>query len=271
MPELPEVEVVCRGLAPHLPGRRVEDWRHSGACLRLPVPAADLDRWVAGAGVAEVFRRAKYVVLAMTNGAWLAFHLGMTGRLGLFAAPDALARHDHLCLGLDNGMELRFNDSRRFGSARVLPPGAGEPFFAAMGLEPFGSAFTAAALGRLAAGRTRPVKNFLMDGRLVAGIGNIYANEILHAAGISPFRPVCELLPPEWDRIVARSRGVLRQAIAAGGSTIADFIGAGGEQGYFQLRLRVYGRAGRPCPCGGVVQKTRQAGRATYFCAQCQK
>lgn len=271
MPELPEVEVVCRGLAPHLCGRVARCWWTSGVALRRPLPESEMARWLTGRRFEGVFRRAKYVVMALDNGAWLIVHLGMSGRLGLFAAQESRRRHDHFCLLLDNGMELRFNDPRRFGMIHLAAPGTGEAFFAASGIEPFSRAFTGAALAALAARRGRPVKNFLMDGRMVAGIGNIYANEILHQAGISPLRPARDLEAGDWERVVRAGREVLRRAIAAGGSTIADFVGSSGEKGYFQLQLRVYGREGEPCACGGTVNRCVLAGRATYFCPRCQK
>lgn len=273
MPELPEVEVVCRGLRPLLMGRTLGQARTSGRSLRLPVPAAALKRWVDGAMVVEVRRRGKYLLVVLDNQARVIFHLGMTGRLGLFAASAPLAAHDHLCLGLSERMELRFNDTRRFGSVQVLAPDQDEAqHFAALGLEPLLDEFSADYLAEKGARRSQPVKNFLMDSRVVVGIGNIYASEILHAAAISPLRPTNQVSALEWQSIVTQTRCVLTRAIAAGGSTIADFANASGNPGYFQLELKAYGRQGKSClRCGAMIIKETMAGRSTYRCEGCQR
>lgn len=273
MPELPEVEVVCRGLRPLLLGKRLGGIRVSGRPLRLPVPLAALRRWVAGAMVNEVRRRGKYVVIVLSNQARLIFHLGMTGRLALLPMAAPLAAHDHLCLGLAGRLELRFNDARRFGSIQVLPPDGDESaHFAALGPEPLLDDFSADYLCGKGARRSQPVKNFLMDSRVVVGIGNIYASEILHAAGLSPGRPAHAVTLAEWQRLVLATRDVLSRAIAAGGSTIADFVNTSGRPGFFQLELKVYGRQGKPCQgCGAMVCKAVMAGRSTFFCPTCQR
>ncbi len=272
MPELPEVEVVCRGLRSLVMGRTFSALRASGHPLRLPVPIDALQRWTAKAAVTEVRRRGKYLVIVLDNRARLIFHLGMTGRLGLFPKESPLAAHDHLCLGLDNRMELRFNDTRRFGSVQVLAPDQDETLhFSGLGPEPLQEGFTVAYLREKAARRSQPLKNFLMDSRVVVGIGNIYASEILHAAKISPTRPAKEVSRAEWKTIIGQTRQVLSRAIAAGGSTIADFVNTSGQPGYFQLELKVYGQEGQPCRrCGALIVKETLAGRATFFCVGCQ-
>ncbi len=273
MPELPEVEVVCRGLRPLLIGRTLGQVRGSGLPLRLPVPSAELKRWGAGATVLEVRRRGKYLVIVLANQARLVFHLGMTGRLGLFPSETPLAIHDHLCLGLDNQMELRFNDTRRFGSVQVLAPVQDEALhFAALGPEPLLSEFSAVYLMGKASNRSQPVKNFLMDSRIVVGIGNIYASEILYEARVSPTRPASQVGRAEWQRIVEQTRSILTRAIAAGGSTVDNFVDASGKPGYFQLELKVYGRQGKPCQrCGAGIVKETLAGRSTFSCGGCQR
>jgi len=272
MPELPEVEVVCQGLEPLLLGRRLGRVRTSGLSLRQPMPL-DIGQWCRGATVAAVRRRGKYLIVVLTNQARLVFHLGMTGRLGIFPAKAPVARHDHLLIALDNKMELRFHDTRRFGSIQVVAPGQDEGrLFTRLGPEPLRDDFSAAYLRGQAAGRRQPVKIFLMDSRVVVGIGNIYANEILHESAVSPSRGVDGLKAAEWETIVVKTRQVLTRAIAAGGSTIADFINASGTPGYFQLEFAVYGRAGQSCRrCGGRIEKTVMAGRATYCCPGCQR
>ena len=274
MPELPEVEVVRLGLSPHVAGRRVLEVICCHQKLRLPVPKKKLGRWVVGAKVAALERRAKYLLFHMDNGALLVFHLGMTGKLGLFSKALACQKHDHLRLQLDTGNEIRFNDTRRFGSVQVFTREEltkTDPF-AELGPEPFWQEFSPAYLVERAAKRTQPVKNFLMDNRVVVGIGNIYANETLFAAGISPVTPAKSLTRTQWKKIVSESRQVLNKAIACGGTTISDFVNPDGQQGYFQCELQVYGRGGEPCKrCKTAIIRTVMAGRATYHCPKCQR
>ncbi len=272
MPELPEVEVVRQGIAPMLIGRTITRIKTSGLALRRPIPEAEIERYIKDQPISTVGRRAKYLIVTAANNAALIIHLGMTGRLGMFRAGQSSARHDHLYCRLDNGLELRFNDTRRFGLIQVLPPDADEgSFFAALGPEPLGNDFTTDYMLSRAGKSRRPLKNFLVDSHVVVGIGNIYANEITFAASISPTRAVNKINRPEWQTVVTSTREILKKAIAAGGSTIADFINAGGKPGYFQLQLQVYGRAGEPCPiCGRAIEKITLAGRATFWCRHCQ-
>jgi len=273
MPELPEVEVIREGLSPLLLGRTITKITFSNKRLRLPVPTDEIIRLIKGQKISEVRRRAKYLVIVMRNGSKLIIHLGMTGKLRILPVRNSLARHDHLRFQLDNNMDLRFNDTRRFGSIQILNPDADEQaFFGALGPEPLGKKLTAKYLQDKAGNRSQPVKNFLMDSHVVVGIGNIYANEIPFAAGIPPQRQIGKISLHEWQKIIRQTRRILNNAIAAGGSTIADFIGANGKPGYFQLQLKVYGRAKQPCPvCGQEIQKTVMAGRATFWCPKCQK
>lgn len=273
MPELPEVEVVKQGLVPLLTGRSVLDCGFSGKSLRLALQPGLFQKWLVGAAIERLERRAKYIIVWMDNKAQLVIHLGMTGKLGLFQQGVPWRDHDHIWLGLDDGMELRYNDVRRFGSFQVFPPhDAPGDLFAALGPEPFGADFSVAYLRNKAKNRKQPIKNFLMDSHVVAGVGNIYANEILFAAAILPETPAFRLTAPQWRRVIVQTRFVLQRAIAAGGSTIADFVGSSGEKGYFQLQLNVYGRTGKNCTvCGGSIVRTVMAGRATFYCGACQK
>jgi len=276
MPELPEVEVTRRGLLPHLPQKTVIGIAWSGKRLRTPMPRKLLQKEIHGTAIATVDRRAKYLLVRMDSGAVLVLHLGMTGRLGLFPAQSSLQEHDHLCLALDDDMELRFNDSRRFGSVAVWPADRAaeleREFDARLGLEPLGDQFTGENLLELATGRRVPVKTFLMDSRHVVGIGNIYANEILFAAALSPWLQAGRLDLAQWQAIVRHGREILLRAIEAGGSTISDFIGSSGQPGYFQLQLAVYGRKDEACPrCSTAIAKKVLAGRATFFCPHCQQ
>ena len=273
MPELPEVEVIKRGLLPLLPGRKVTAIVTSRKKLRQPMPRRDLTRHILGGRIKTVARRAKFLLVSMENGATLIVHLGMTGRLGFFPAETPAAKHDHLRLLLDNAIELRFNDSRRFGFIKVLEPGMDfNTAVACLGPEPLGPDFSPAYLLEQASGRKKPLKNFLMDNRVVVGIGNIYACETLFRAGINPEKSAGSLSLAEWARIVECGRHVLRQAIECGGTTISDFVNESGRVGYFQLELKVYARHGQPClACKTPIIRKTMAGRATFFCPICQK
>jgi len=278
MPELPEVEVVRRGLEPLLLGRRIAEIETSGLPLRAPVPMTALGRWACGARVTKVRRRAKYLLWHLDNGALVLLHLGMTGKIYPAAALEPRRKHDHLFFRLDRGEagpeEIRFNDCRRFGLVAVAPPAeaAAPPLLAGLGPEPLDpKAFSPAYLAAYCRDRRTPIKNLLMDNRAVVGIGNIYANEILFAARVSPWAPAGSLKPAALKKIVAASREILDKAIAAGGTTIADFANAAGESGYFQVQLQVYGRANQPCPrCGGLIERHLQGGRPTFCCPTCQ-
>ena len=276
MPELPEVEVVCQGLRPHLVGRKIVQIRHSGMNLRTQIPIADMFRHILSRTVVDVSRRAKYLIITVDNGARMLIHLGMTGRLGFFPFEVPAVRHDHVSFLLDNDLDLRLNDSRRFGAIHIYSGEAAadleQTFFKATGPEPFSEDFSAQYLIAKAAGKKQAVKVFLMTTTTVAGIGNIYANEILFAARIHPARSAASLSPAAWRRIVQQTRLVLQQAIDCGGSTISDFLNADRKSGYFQVHFKVYDRQGEPCStCRRLIEKVRIGGRASYFCPKCQK
>jgi formamidopyrimidine-DNA glycosylase len=242
--------------------------------LRLPVPRGLIKSWIQGGKVEAVSRRAKYLLISMSNGAAMVLHMGMTGRLTFSTNGAPRSAHDHLRFFLNNNRELRFNDVRRFGSVQVLRPDEVQQpkIFANLGLEPLGAEFSADYLLDRARGRVRPVKNFLMDGSVVVGVGNIYANEVLFAAGIEPRRAVGTLERNAWERVVQACRQVLEQAIACGGTTISDYVNSSGEPGYFHCELKVYGRGGKPCrSCGSSIVRKVIAGRATYLCTICQR
>ena len=274
MPELPEVEVVKQGLEPLIVGRTVTEIYLSGKRLRLPIPEQKLEQLIKNFRVETVRRRAKYLLIEMASQAVMIIHLGMSGKLGVFPIQAPRAIHDHLRLRLDNNMEIRYNDTRRFGLVQVMNK---EEFvekdpFGHLGPEPFSKDFTEDYLKGKAKQRIQPIKNFLMDSRMVVGIGNIYANEILFYCGIHPTTPIGSLTMEMWRNIVHFSRKILERAIKRGGSTISDFVNSSGKQGYFQLELMVYGRDNQPCKyCGSLIDKIIIAGRATFFCPGCQK
>ncbi len=275
MPELPEVEVVRRGLELHLPGRTFTAFRSSGKELRTPVPETLMQAHLPGRRVTGVRRRAKYLLIELDSGARLILHLGMTGKLGLFKQGSTPHKHDHLCWQLDNGFELRFNDVRRFGSIRVAAPEEvatlEDSVFRTAGPEPFSDDFNGTYLKDRGKRRVQPVKNYIMDSRVVVGIGNIYANESLFAAGIRPTRKTGRISLARWNRLVHEIRAVLSHAIECGGSTISDFLGASGDRGYFQIHFKVYGRGGAPCPqCETIIRQVKLGGRASFYCPTCQ-
>jgi len=271
MPELPEVEVIRRGLAPVLVGRSFIAVTTGPARLRRQSSAVEFRRWVIRRRLQELDRRGKYLLFRLEGGATLLVHLGMTGRLLLQKKPGKPPAHVHLTFRLDDGSRLLYQDVRRFGQVLVFPPGERPPPLDKVGLEPFSPGLTPDLLRQRTRKRKKPLKSFLLDGSAVAGIGNIYACEILHAARLSPTCPVERLSVEDWARLLRETRRILRAAIRAGGTTVADFLNSRGETGLFQFDLAVYARAGQPCRrCGNPVSRLSQAGRSTYFCAQCQ-
>lgn len=286
MPELPEVETVRRGLAPHFEGRIITRLVLNRPDLRFPFPRG-LAKRVAGQRVLPLARRAKYLLIPLESGDTLILHLGMSGRMiveqgGAGARPGEfhhdvtrLPQHDHVVFHLDDGIRIVFNDPRRFGSLDLQPSDALDkaPALAGLGLEPLGNALNADALEAMLTGRRTPMKAALLDQRLIAGLGNIYVCEALFRAGIAPERPAGQVTRSETEALVAAIRDVLAEAIEAGGSTLRDFRHEDGSLGYFQHAFRVYDREGEPCTtpgCGSVIRRIVQSGRSTFFCATCQ-
>lgn len=273
MPELPEVEVVRRTLAPRLIGRTVIGASVRCPSLREPVSGASLTG-LSGRAIVGVRRRAKYLLIDLAGDATLVVHLGMSGRLTLAPARAPWELHEHVAVELSGGERLRLVDPRRFGLVLVLPTSgwAADPHFRHLGPEPLGTGFEGSHLRAAAARRRAPVKAFLMDARTVVGVGNIYASEALHRAGIDPRRSVARIGAARWDRLARSVREVLTEAIEQGGTTLADFVDGAGQAGWFQVSLGVYDRAGEPClVCGTTVRRVVQSNRATYFCPRCQR
>ncbi len=274
MPELPEVEVVRLGLAPRLLGRRFVRVTVGEKSLRRQSPVRELEHWLLGRKLAGLSRRGKYLVFALEGGATLLVHLGMTGHLllGSEAKPLPPMDHVHLVFHLDNGLELIYQDIRRFGQVLVFPPGTAPAPLQEVGREPFSPEVTAKWLAERARGRSRPIKNFLLDSRIMAGIGNIDACEILFAARLHPATPAGRLSPADWRRLLKETRRILTEAIRQGGTTVSNYLNSHGEAGLFQIRLLVYGKEGEPCRrCGAPIARLVQAGRSSFFCPNCQK
>ncbi|MBQ9337372.1 MAG: bifunctional DNA-formamidopyrimidine glycosylase/DNA-(apurinic or apyrimidinic site) lyase [Lentisphaeria bacterium] len=272
MPELPEVETVCRALASALTGRTVLRTELFSPAVRTPL--APLEKALPGRRILDVFRRARYIVAPLDNGLFLVIHLGMTGVIRIEAAEVPRRKHEHVFLHLDNGLVFRYEDVRRFGSLEVHPAGKnGLPeMFDAFGPEPLSEEFTPECLYARSRGVRGPVKAFLMDNAVVTGIGNIYAAETLFAARIDPRRPAGSLTRPQCRRIVGQAKRILLDAIGQGGTTIADFKHVDGTEGKFAVQLQVYGKAGCPCPvCGAKLGCVKIGGRTSVFCPRCQK
>jgi formamidopyrimidine-DNA glycosylase len=304
MPELPEVETVRSGLERVLRGRRFVRVEQRRADLRFPLPARFAKR-LTGRRVERLDRRAKYILIHLDGGEVLAVHLGMTGRFsvqlpraGRSPSPRLRgegiqlgdytyehggdAKHDHLVFAMSDGAIVTYNDARRFGYMTLVPAAEmrTHAYFAGLGVEPLGDELSPAYLAGRAHARKVDLKAFLMDQRIVAGLGNIYVCEALFRAGLDPFKPAARLATktgkptPAAVRLVAAIKSVLADAVRAGGSTLRDYKQADGSLGRFQNEFAVYGREGEPCPkpgCRGRVRRKTQGGRSTFYCPVCQR
>ncbi len=271
MPELPEVETTRRGIAPAIEGHRIGALVLRSRRLRWPVPR-QLPARLAGAQIQALRRRAKYLLLDTDRGTAL-IHLGMSGSLRLIFGEEAPKKHEHFDIVIENGPILRFHDPRRFGS--LLWAGARperHPLLRALGPEPLGSEFDGDYLYAVSRGRRVSIKPFLMNGRIVVGVGNIYASEALFRAGIHPRRPAGRISRLRLTALATATREVLQASLRAGGTTLRDFYGGDGRPGYFAQRLLVYAQAGAPCPrCGAAIRQEVIGQRASYFCPCCQR
>ena len=295
MPELPEVETVRRGLEPVMAGRRFLRVEQRRADLRFPFPARFAEQ-LEGRHLERLSRRAKYLIAEIEGGLVLAMHLGMSGRFSIAETGGANGRqladftyeagsdpaHDHVVFAMEGGATVTYNDARRFGYMSLIRASemGAHPHFKGLGIEPLGPELTAEFIAAEAAGRKTDLKAFLMDQRIIAGLGNIYVCEALFRAGLAPKRRSGTLArtggrpTDRAARLVPEIRTVLEAAIEAGGSTLRDYKQADGSLGYFQHRFQVYGREGEPCArsgCGGTVRRIVQAGRSTFFCPKCQR
>ena len=271
MPELPEVETVCRGLAGVLIGRRFVAVDVRRKDLRIPFPKG-MAAALTGRKVEHIYRRAKYVMIALDDGQVLIAHLGMAGRMTISKAAAPPGKHDHVIFTTDEGTVVTFNDPRRFG-LMTLAPGKdldAHKFFRHLGPDALSEDFNAESLSAALKGRKTSIKVALMDQRIVVGVGNIYACESLYRAGISPKRKAGTVAGKRAAALVPAIKEVLRQAIAAGGSSLRDHVQPSGELGYFQDSWVVYGREDESCGAGHPVKRIVQGGRSTFYCARCQ-
>jgi formamidopyrimidine-DNA glycosylase len=277
MPELPEVEVTRRGVAPHLEGRVVDGVVLRRAGLRWPFPPG-LEALLAGRRISHTGRRGKYLLIHFEHGT-LIIHLGMSGHLRLLAPATEPKKHDHFDLVVGAGEQrlvLRMNDPRRFGAVLWHGNDDGELeqhlLLRGLGVEPLEDGFSGALLHRASRRRNAPVKQFLLAGDVVVGVGNIYACESLFRAGINPKTSAARISRGRYDKLAEAIRAILAAAIVQGGSTLRDFIAVNGQSGYFQQTYFVYDRAGVPCRnCGAPIRQIRQGQRSTFYCVNCQR
>lgn len=283
MPELPEVETVRRGLEESVNGEVIERIELRRPDLRWPIPP-DLPDRATGARLTTVGRRSKYVLFNLDNGETLILHLGMSGRITINSRPGADFHHeiatnpvhDHVLWRFSNGTDVILNDPRRFGALDISRTAELEQhaLLSRIGPEPLGNAFDADHLAiRLKGGRA-PIKTALLDQRIVAGLGNIYVNEALHRAGISPRRQAGRISKARLEVLVGHIRDVLNEAIIAGGSSLRDHRQTDGSLGYFQHSFKVYDREAEACPtpgCDGRIRRIVQSGRSTFHCPRCQR
>jgi formamidopyrimidine-DNA glycosylase len=270
MPELPEVETTRRGIAPHIEGNTVSDVIVRQSRLRWLIPRG-LARKLSGHNIVGVSRRAKYLLLRFEHGT-LIMHLGMSGSLRIVPAGAAAAKHDHLDIVFKTRQVLRLTDPRRFGAVLWTEE---EPqrheLISHLGPEPLSEAFSGDYLYQQSRSRKSSIKQFIMDGKVVVGVGNIYASESLFLAGIHPKRIAGKVSHERLERLAAAIKQVLAAAIEQGGTTLRDFVGGDGKPGYFAQQLNVYGREGEPCrQCATPIKQLTLGQRSTYYCPRCQ-
>ena len=278
MPELPEVETVRMGLLPMLEGHKFVKVEVRRGDLRVPFPK-DFAKRLTGRRVRRLWRRAKYLLAELDGGETLVIHLGMSGRMSVYAegrAPTGLGKHDHVVMETDAPARIVFTDHRRFGLMTLIDTATidGDKLFKGLGVEPLSDEFDAAYLARVLKSKKTPVKSALLDQHVIAGLGNIYVCEALFRAKISPRRLAAKVQKVSMAPLTLAIKTVLEQAIKAGGSTLRDYKKVDGELGYFQHHFAVYDRTGEPCPkkgCGGTIKRIVQAGRSTFYCPTCQK
>lgn len=270
MPELPEVETTRQGIAPFLEQRPIRAATINNHSLRWPIPA-DLAEKLTGAAATAVDRRAKYLLIRFPEGT-LMVHLGMSGSLRIITDRSPRLTHDHVELDLGDDTLLRYNDPRRFGAWLWTDDPDHHPLIQHLGPEPLSEDFSGQRLYRQSRGKSTAIKSFIMDSRVVVGVGNIYANEALFMAGIDPRRAAGRVGQDRMNRLAGAIKEVLAAAILMGGTTLRDFVNSDGKPGYFTQSLNVYGRGGAPCRnCTSSLKEIRLGQRTTVFCVNCQR
>ena len=270
MPELPEVETTLRGIVPHIEGHIVQSVVVRQRKLRWAVPL-ELESELKGQNIFEISRRGKYLLLRTGSGTVM-IHLGMSGNLRVVGDEEGAKKHDHVDIIMDNGKALRFHDPRKFGCVLWFKEDPAEhALLMKLGPEPLSDAFNSDYFFKLSRKRQVPIKTFIMDSHNVVGVGNIYANEALFAAGIQPERKAGSVSKQRYSRLVDEIRRILQEAIEVGGTTLKDFVGGDGKPGYFKQSLNVYGRRAEPCVnCGKPLKEIRLSQRSTVYCGACQ-
>ncbi|MFK0573830.1 bifunctional DNA-formamidopyrimidine glycosylase/DNA-(apurinic or apyrimidinic site) lyase [Endozoicomonas sp.] len=271
MPELPEVETTRRGIEPHIEGHRVQEVIVRESRLRWPVPD-NINKILSGKTILHVKRRAKYLLLDTGSG-HLIVHLGMSGSLRVLKTDQPVGKHDHIDIIFTDGQRLRYTDPRRFGAVLWSEIPLNEhKLLKNLGPEPLDSEFTTERLYQMSRGKKQPVKTFIMDNKVVVGVGNIYASEALFKAGIRPDRACGKISRNRYERLVQSIKVTLTKAIEQGGTTLRDFVGGDGKPGYFKQELAVYGRADQPClTCGKTIQEIKLGNRSSCYCRNCQR
>ncbi len=280
MPELPEVEVVVRQISKaNILSKKIKKVAISEKAMKGSINKSNLQidskrvHSLKGHSFKEVQRRGKYILFNVEDSNTLLIHLGMSGTLRINTEGQQEGeRHDHFTICFADGRVLRFNDSRRFGKICVVDHNEKHAILHKLGVEPLGREFNAGMLFQVTRQCRAAVKPFLMNGTIICGIGNIYASEILFAAGMDPTRRVCDLTMKECGTLVRKTKYILHHAIKKGGSTLKDFQDSAGKSGYFQYHFKVYGRGGKGCEkCTGTIESIPQCGRTTFYCDHCQK
>ncbi|MCF6217481.1 MAG: bifunctional DNA-formamidopyrimidine glycosylase/DNA-(apurinic or apyrimidinic site) lyase [Gammaproteobacteria bacterium] len=270
MPELPEVETVRRGITPHMEGERVKEVIIRHPTLRWPIPT-ELIQMLPEKRLHSIERRAKYLLLNFSHGT-LILHLGMSGTLRILPPQTPIKKHDHFDLIMENGQCLRLNDPRRFGAVLwTAQPASQHPLIRDLGPEPLEEQFNGNHLHQISRKRKIAIKQFLMDNKVVVGVGNIYANESLFLCGVDPRRKASSITKSHCHQLATTIKTVLKEAIKQGGTTLSDFTQSDGKPGYFQQQLQVYGRTDQPCThCHTPIKQITQGQRSSFFCPQCQ-
>ena len=272
MPELPEVETLKRALTPLVLNKRLLELNFSRKNLRFPIPSSNLCKGLLNQKISAITRKGKYILIHAPDGSLLV-HLGMSGRVTQAISMKPMEKHTHALFKFEPNIYLHYIDPRRFGCLLWVPKGNGHPLLDGLGPDPIDQEITAQEMKTAAKNcSTVSIKNFLMDAKRIAGIGNIYACEALFAARIYPKKPARKINLTQWTILLSVLRDILKKSIVAGGTTLRDFHSTDGSQGYYKFKLTVYGKEKKPCPvCTEPIKKIVQSARSTFYCKVCQK